>query len=62
MAASFCDFAEIYQKNQNFSYAESMYEEALEIYCRLAKENPKVYDIYVTCMQSNLEMLHEKMY
>lgn len=60
VVAAFCDFADIYQKNQNFSWAESMYEEALEIYCRLAKENPKVYDIYVTCMQSNLEMLHEK--
>ena len=60
VAAAFCDLADIYQKNQNFSYAESMYEGALEIYRHLAKENPQVYEIYVTCMQSNLEMLHEK--
>ena len=50
--------ADLYQNIQRYSDAEQMYEESLEICRKLAKDNPQVYESYVSVALNALAELY----
>ena len=50
--------ADLYQNIQRYSDAEQMYEESLEICRKLAKDNPQVYESYVSVVLYALAELY----
>ena len=52
------NLALLYSNTQRFTESEKMYMEALEIYRRLAKDNPKAYEQDVARTLNNLALLY----
>ena len=58
--ARFCnDFANLYSDTNSHEESEKLYKEALEIYLRLAKDNPQAYEPYVATTCNNLANLYK---
>jgi len=55
---NYFNFAYFYQKYKMFNKAGKLYEEALQIYRELAKENPRTYLPDVAMTLNNLAILH----
>ena len=58
LAARLFEYGKFLQDNNQFHRIEEYYQEALEIYKRLAKANPKAYESYVAMTLNNLAILY----
>ena len=59
VAQSLNNLANLYSDTQRYSDAEQMYEESLEIYRKLSKDNPQVYESDVAMALNNLANLYK---